>query len=190
LDKKFVKELEIYCKERDILLIVDEVQTGNGRTGNLYAFQGYGISPDVVTTAKGLGGGLPIGACLLFEKTEKTFSFGDHGTTFGGNPVACAGAVSVMERMTDELMQEVRAKGEYLAKEIAKYPAVESVGGMGLMLGIRLKEGKTARQVAEECMKKGLLVLTAHEKVRLLPPLNITQGEMDEGLKVLSEVLK
>lgn len=190
LDKAFVKELEEYCKERDILLIVDEVQTGNGRTGNVYAFQGYGIKPDVVTTAKGLGGGLPIGACMLFEKTETVFAFGDHGTTFGGNPVACAGAVSVMERMTDELMQEVREKGEYLKKEIAKYPAVESVGGMGLMLGIRLKEGKTARQVAEECMKKGLLVLTAHEKVRLLPPLNITQGEMDEGLKVLSEVLK
>lgn len=190
LDKKFVKDLEEYCREKDILLIVDEVQTGNGRTGYVYAYQGYGILPDIATTAKGLGGGLPIGACMLFDKTEKVFSFGDHGTTFGGNPVACAAAVSVMERMTDKLMKEVQEKGEYLCAEIEKMEGVESVGGMGLMIGILPKNKKSAREIADECLKKGLLVLTAHEKVRLLPPLNITKGEMDEGLKVLKEVLK
>ena len=190
LDKKFVKDLEEYCREKDILLIVDEVQTGNGRTGYVYAYQGYGILPDIATTAKGLGGGLPIGACMLFDKTEKVFSFGDHGTTFGGNPVACAAAVSVMERMTDELMKEVQEKGEYLCAEIEKTEGVESVSGMGLMIGILPKNKKSAREIADECLKKGLLVLTAHEKVRLLPPLNITKGEMDEGLKVLKEVLK
>jgi acetylornithine/N-succinyldiaminopimelate aminotransferase len=166
------------------------VQTGNGRTGEAYAFQGYGISPDIVTTAKGLGGGLPIGACMLFDKTETVFSFGDHATTYGGNPVVCAGAVSVMERLTDELMEEVNEKGAYLIKEISKFPAVESVDGMGLMLGIKLKAGRTSRAVAEECLKNGLLVLTAHEKVRLLPPLTITKEEIDEGLKVLEGVLK
>ncbi len=190
LDKNFVRELEKYCKENDILLIVDEVQTGNGRTGSVYAFQNFEIQPDILTTAKGLGGGLPIGACLLFDKTETVFSFGDHGTTYGGNPVACAGAVSVMERLTDELMEEVRQKGEYLREKITKFSAVERVDGMGLMIGIKLKGEKTSRAVAEECLKNGLLVLTAHEKVRLLPPLNITKREIDEGLKVLEGVLK
>lgn len=190
LDKNFVTELEKYCKEKDVLLIVDEVQTGNGRTGSVYAFQNFEIQPDILTTAKGLGGGLPIGACLLFDKTETVFSFGDHGTTYGGNPVACAGAVSVIERLTDELMEEVRQKGEYIRKKIAEFPTVESVDGMGLMIGVRLKGEKTSREVAEECLKNGLLVLTAHEKVRLLPPLNITKREIDEGLKVLEGVLK
>ncbi|MBQ7369694.1 MAG: aspartate aminotransferase family protein [Clostridia bacterium] len=190
LDKTFVVELAKYCKEKDILLIVDEVQTGNGRTGNVYAFQGFGIEPDVVTTAKGLGGGLPIGACMLFEKTENVFAYGDHGTTYGGNPVACAGAVSVMERMTESLLKEVNEKGEYLKEKIKKMPNVAGVDGMGLMIGVRLKGERTARQVAEECLKKGLLVLTAHEKVRLLPPLNITKREIDEGLKVLGETLR
>lgn len=190
LDEAFVLDLAKYCKEKDILLIVDEVQTGNGRTGNVYTFQGYGIQPDIVTTAKGLGGGLPIGACMLFEKTENVFSFGDHGTTYGGNPVACAGAVSVMERMTEDLMKEVVEKGKYLKSEIEKLPNVDGVDGKGLMIGIRLKGETTARKVAEECLKKGLLVLTAHEKVRLLPPLNITEREIDAGLKILSEVLR
>lgn len=190
LDKDFVKQIAEYCKEKDILLIIDEVQTGNGRTGKLYAYEHYGIVPDIMTTAKGLGGGLPIGACLLFEKTEKAFSYGDHGTTFGGNPIACAAAVSVIERMTDELFLEVEEKGKYLISEIEKLPKVECVGGMGLMIGIRLKEGMTSREVAERCLSKGLLVLTAHEKVRLLPPLNITKEELDKGLSVLKEVLK
>lgn len=190
LDKTFVKDVAEYCKQKDILLIIDEVQTGNGRTGKVYAYQNFGIQPDILTTAKGLGGGLPIGACMLFDKTETVFSFGDHATTYGGNPVVCAGAVSVMERLTDELMEEVNEKGAYLIKEISKFPAVESVDGMGLMLGIKLKAGRTSRAVAEECLKNGLLVLTAHEKVRLLPPLTITKEEIDEGLKVLEGVLK
>ena len=190
LEKNFVLWLAEYCKKNDLLLIVDEVQTGNGRTGNLYAFQGYGIQPDIVTTAKGLGGGLPIGACMLFEKTENAFGYGDHGTTYGGNPVACAGAVSVIERLTDEFLKEVQEKGEYLRKELEKMDGVELTTGMGLMIGVCLKGNKTARDIAQECMKKGLLVLTAHEKVRLLPPLNITKGEIDKGLKVLREVLQ
>lgn len=190
LDKTFVKDVAEYCKQKDILLIIDEVQTGNGRTGKVYAYQNFGIQPDILTTAKGLGGGLPIGACMLFDKTETVFSFGDHATTYGGNPVVCAGAVSVMERLTDELMEEVNEKGAYLIKEISKFSAVESVDGMGLMLGIKLKAGRTSRAVAEECLKNGLLVLTAHEKVRLLPPLTITKEEIDEGLKVLEGVLK
>ena len=190
LDKDFVKELSNYCKENDLLLIVDEVQTGNGRTGNLYAFQGYGIQPDIATMAKGLGGGLPIGACLLFEKTESVLGYGEHGTTYGGNPVACAGAVTVVERLTDEFLKEVQEKGEYIRTELEKMSGVESTSGMGLMIGIRLNGTKTAREVAEECIIKGLLVLTAHEKVRLLPPLNITRREIDEGLKVLREVLQ
>lgn len=190
LDKSFVSELAKYCKEKDVLLIVDEVQTGNGRTGYLYAFEGYGVLPDIVTTAKGLGGGLPIGACMLFEKTENVFSYGDHGTTYGGNPVACAGAVSVVERLTEEFLNQVKEKGEYIRAELESLDSVEYTTGMGLMIGVSLKGGKTSREVAEECAKKGLLVLTAHERVRLLPPLNVTKGEIDEGLKVLKEVLK
>ena len=190
LDKDFVKELSTYCQENDLLLIVDEVQTGNGRTGKLYAFQGYDIQPDIATTAKGLGGGLPIGACLLFEKTEKVLGYGEHGTTYGGNPVACAGAISVIERLTDKLLNEVEEKGSYIRSELEQMSGVETTSGMGLMIGIRLKGTRTAREIAEECLKKGLLVLTAHEKVRLLPPLNITRREIDEGLKVLREVLQ
>lgn len=189
LDREFIASLAAYCKEKDILLVVDEVQTGNGRTGYMYVYQSYGITPDVVTTAKGLGGGLPIGACMLFEKTAQTFTFGDHGSTFGGNPVACAAGVSVVERLTNELFLEVRAKGEYLKSYISKMKGVEEITGQGLMLGVRIRSEKTARELAQSCLENGLMILTAHDKLRLLPPLNISKVEMDEGLKILNEVL-
>lgn len=190
LDKNFVRQITEYCQARDILVIIDEVQTGNGRTGYMYAYQGYGIMPDIVTTAKGLGGGLPIGACLLFEKTEDAFGYGDNGSTFGGNPVVCAGAVSIVERLNEELFLEVRAKGEYLRRFISKMPGVEEVTGLGLMIGVKTNGKTSVREIAEKCVEKGLLVLTAHDRLRLLPPLTIKKTEMDEGLKILNEVME
>ena len=190
LDKNFVRQITEYCQARDILVIIDEVQTGNGRTGYMYAYQGYGIMPDIVTTAKGLGGGLPIGACLLFEKTKDAFGYGDNGSTFGGNPVVCAGAVSIVERLNEELFLEVRAKGEYLRTFISKMPGVEEVTGLGLMIGVRTNGKASVREIAEKCVEKGLLVLTAHDRLRLLPPLTIKKTEMDEGLKILNEVME
>ncbi|MDE7305884.1 MAG: aspartate aminotransferase family protein [Clostridia bacterium] len=187
LDREFLTRLESFCKERDILLICDEVQTGNGRTGYLYAYQAYGLKPDIVTTAKGLGGGLPIGACMMFDKCENTLQAGDHGTTFGGNPIACAGAYSILNRLDSKLLLEVQGKGAYFKENASKIKNVKSVSGMGLMLGI--ETDKPAREVAEACLEKGLIVLTAHSKVRLLPPLNIKKGEIDEALKILNEVI-
>ncbi len=187
LDFGFLKELEKFCRERDILLICDEVQCGNGRTGYMYAYEAAGISPDIVTTAKGLGGGLPIGACLLFDKTEKVFGFGDHGTTFGGNPVACAGAVSIVKRLTPELMMEVQGKGAYLKSHLQHIKNVTGVSGMGLMIGVSTT--KNAREVAQKCLDKGLIVLTAHDKVRLLPPLTIGKEQINSALKILNEVI-
>lgn len=187
LDFGFLKELEKFCKERDILLICDEVQCGNGRTGYMYAYEAAGIHPDIVTTAKGLGGGLPIGACLLFDKTEKVFGFGDHGTTFGGNPVACAGAVSIVERLTPQFLLEVQGKGAYFKSHLEHIKNVTGVSGMGLMIGISTT--KNAREVAQKCLEKGLVVLTAHEKVRLLPPLTINKEQINSALKILDEVI-
>lgn len=187
LDKSFVQGLGKLCRERDILLICDEVQTGNGRTGYMYAYQAYGISPDIVTTAKGLGGGLPIGACMLFDKCKAVFGFGDHGSTFGGNPVVCAGACSVISRIDEKLLSDVRKKGEYLMSELKKIDGVEEVTGMGLMIGIKTE--KPAAEIAKKCISKGLLVLTAHSKVRLLPPLIIGKAEIDFAIKILSEVI-
>ncbi len=187
LDFGFLKELEKFCKQRDILLICDEVQCGNGRTGYLYAYEAAGISPDIVTTAKGLGGGLPIGACMLFDKCENVFGFGDHGTTFGGNPVVCAGALSIINRLTPEMLLEVQGKGAYIKTHAEHIKNVTSVSGTGLMIGISTT--KNAREVAQKCLEKGLIVLTAHEKVRLLPPLNITKEEINTALKILNEVI-
>lgn len=187
LDPDEVKKTERFCKEKDILLIVDEVQTGNGRTGTLYAYMQYGIAPDIVTTAKGLAGGLPLGATLFYDKTEHTFSAGDHGSTFGGNPVACAGAVSVLSRIDRDLLSEVQGKSAYLRTYIGRMPNVRGVSGLGLLIGVEIE--KNAREVAERCLEKGLIVLTAKSKLRLLPPLCVSKGEMDAGLKILNEVL-
>ncbi len=187
LDKDFVQAVEKLCRERDIIFICDEVQTGNGRTGRLYAYQAYGVSPDIVTTAKGLGGGLPIGACMLFEKCAGVFGHGDHGSTFGGNPVVCAGAYSILSRIDEKLLQSVREKGEYFREGLKKIDGVKEVTGMGLMIGIHID--KPAAEVANECMKRGLLVLTAHSNVRLLPPLTISKDDIDFALKILNEVI-
>lgn len=187
LDKGFVRALRTFCDEHDILLICDEVQSGNGRTGKFCAYEHYGITPDIMTTAKGLGGGLPIGACLFFEKCEHTLQPGDHGSTFGGNPVCCAGAVSIVSRLTEDFLLEVQGKAEYLRAKLKGFDGVKRVTGLGLMIGLEVE--KPAKEIAQNCLKRGLLVLTAHEKVRIVPPLNITKTEMDEGLTILREVL-
>ena len=187
LDFAFLRDLEKFCKERDILLICDEVQSGNGRTGYLYAYEAAGIHPDIVTTAKGLGGGLPIGACMFFGKCAGVFGAGDHGTTFGGNPVACAGALTIVDRLTPSLLLEVQGKGAYLKSNLGHIKNVTGVSGMGLMIGISTT--KEARDIAQRCLDKGLVVLTAHGKIRLLPPLTITKDEMNTALRILNEVI-
>ena len=187
LDAEFLQMLGKFCSERDILLIVDEVQTGYGRTGKMFSYEHFGISPDIVTVAKGIAGGLPLGACLFYKTTERVFSAGDHGSTFGGNPVCCAAGVNVIERLTDEFMLEVQGKAEYLRAKLRIIDGVNAVTGLGMMIGLDID--KNVKEVAAACLKKGLLVLTAHKRLRLLPPLTITKTEMDEGLTILREVL-
>ena len=176
------------AKEKDILMAVDEVQTGNGRTGTYFAYQQYGITPDIVTTAKGLGGGLPIGAVLFGEKLQDTMTPGSHGSTFGGNPVVAAGACSIVERIDDDFLSEVQRKSEKIRTALAKVKGVQSISGMGLMLGI--ETDKPAGEVAKACLANGLLILTAKTKLRLLPALNISDAELDEGLEILKGVLE
>ena len=188
LPKDFVQELARWCSANDVLLICDEVQCGNGRCGTLYAYEQYGIAPDILTTAKGLAGGLPIGACLFFERAQDAFSAGDHGSTFGGNPVSCAAAVNVISRLTPEFLLEVQGKAAYLRAKLKGFDGVKAVTGLGMMIGLVLE--KNSKQVAAACLEKGLLVLTAHERLRIVPPLTITKTEMDEGLSVLKEVLR
>ena len=187
LDVEEVKKIATFCKKYDILLIIDEVQTGNGRTGKLYCYEHYGIAPDIVTTAKGLGGGLPLGATMFFDKTEKVYSYGDHGSTFGGNPIACAGAISILNRIDKELLLEVQGKSAYLFTHLGRIKNVLSVSGKGLMIGVEIN--KDAKEVAKQCLEKGLIVLTAKEKIRLLPPLNIKKDEIDTAIKILNEVI-
>ena len=183
LDPAFATALDQFTKDHDILLMVDEVQTGNGRTGKMYAYMNYGLHPDVVTTAKGLAGGLPMGAALLSEKVQDVFSFGDHGSTFGGNPVAAAAALSVVNRLTDDFLDEVAAKGRLLRSLLEGQPGIESVSGLGLMLG--LKTAKPAGEVVAACMAKGVLCLTAKDKVRLLPALNIPESLLRQAASVI-----
>ena len=187
LEKEYVQAVYAACQERDILFIVDEVQTGVGRTGTFYSYQQFGIQPDLVSSAKGLGGGLPIGAVLFGEKTQDTLIPGDHGSTFGGNPVVCAGAVEVLNLMDDTFLQNVTAKGRHMREEIEKMPHVTSVAGMGMMLGIELDID--VKPVVTALMENGLLVLTAKHKMRLLPPLNIAQTELEKGLSILKNTL-
>jgi len=188
LDKEFVLSLDSFVKKHDILLIVDEVQTGNGRTGELYSYMHYGIKPDIVTTAKGLGGGLPIGAALMSEKLDGILGYGEHGSTFGGNPVCCAGAISVLERIDDSLLAAVRAKSEYVFNELRGADGVESVSGMGFMIGI-LPAKKSAAEVVKRCMEEGVLCLTAKNKVRLLPALNIPMDVLANAVKIIKKVM-
>ena len=190
LDEAFVRETVKLCAENDVLLIADEIQTGVGRTGKFLAAEHYGVKPDVITLAKGLGGGLPIGVCLATEKCKDVLNPGTHGSTFGGNPVSCAGGLVVTEKVTAHgFLTEVSAKSEYIKNKLSLIEEVKSVSGKGLMLGIELRT-KTAGDVVKKALGHGLLVLTAKEKVRLLPPLNITYEEIDKGLKILQDVLK
>lgn len=186
LNRDFVNRTWALCQERDILFAVDEVQTGNGRTGTLYAYEQFGVVPDVVTTAKGIGGGLPIGICMLGEKVKDTLGPGDHGTTFGGNPVAAAGALSILARIDDDLLAEVRRKGKKITEAFLGMQGVKSVTGLGLMLGIETE--RPAADLVKACMEKGVLMLTAKQKVRLLPALNISDGELDRALAIIAEV--
>ena len=186
LTKEFVQGVAKLCKEKDILLIIDEVQTGNGRTGKLYAYMHYDILPDIITTAKGLGGGLPIGATLLGEKVQDIYAPGDHGSTFGGNPVSCAGAVSILERLDDALLSEVSEKSRFIIENLEGAKGIESVSGLGLMLGI--KTVKPAGEVLAACREKGVLCLTAKDKVRLLPALNIPMDALKEAVEIIKEV--
>ena len=186
LDPTYVKQVEKLAKEEDLLLIVDEVQTGNGRCGALYAFQKYGITPDVVTTAKGLGGGLPIGATMLGEKAETLFTAGLNGSTFGGNPVCAAGALYTLNRIDENLLKEVTKKSEYIFSELQNAKGVKSVSGLGLMIGVECE--KDASEVIKGCMERGVLVIKAKNKVRLLPALNIPNELLEKAIKTLKEV--
>lgn len=190
LNQEFVSGLSQLCQEKDWLLAVDEVQTGVGRTGSLFCFQQYGILPDVMSFAKGIGGGLPLAGILAGVKTESVLTPGTHATTFGGNPICCAGGLAVLEQLTDEVLSEVQAKGAYLKTQIEKLPQVDSVRGMGLMLGVSLKAGINHSQKMQEMLDGGLMCLTAgHGTIRLLPPLTISQEELDKGLAVMAMVL-
>lgn len=188
MTQEFVTACTELAKKYDALLIIDEVQTGNGRTGTLYAHQQFGVAPDIFTTAKGLGGGLPIGATIFAEKVQDILPAGSHGSTFGGNPIAAAGAVNILSRIDDKLLAEVSQKSELIKSELSKLDLVEEISGMGLMLGIKTK--KSAKDIMLYAMKKGLLVLTAKDKVRLLPPLNITNAELERGLEILKDAIK
>ncbi|MBE7058133.1 MAG: aspartate aminotransferase family protein [Ruminococcaceae bacterium] len=187
LSKEFVAEIAKLAKEKDLITIVDEVQTGNGRTGKLYGYMNYDIQPDVVTTAKGLGGGLPIGVCMLGEKMKDVFTPGTHGSTFGGNPVCCAGAYSILSRIDEKLMSEVAEKSAYIRSELEDATGVESVSGMGLMLGIETQ--RPAGDIIKDAMEQGVLVLSAKTKVRLLPPLNISMEDLKTAIAILKEVI-
>lgn len=187
LDENFVKSVAKLVKEKDMLLIIDEVQTGNGRTGELYAYMHYGIQPDIVTTAKGLGGGLPIGATMLGENVENVLTYGSHGSTFGGNPVSCAGACNIIKRIDDKLLNEVKEKSAYIFSELEGAKGVKSVSGLGLMIGVETE--KPAKEVANACIEKGVLVLTAKTKVRLLPSLNIDWDDLKKAIRILKEVI-
>ena len=188
LDPAFVKAVEALCKANNALLMIDEVQTGNGRTGSLYAFQAYGISPDVVSTAKGLGGGLPIGATMLFDRVENTLNAGSHGSTFGGNPIAAAGALSIIERLDDEVLDGVKQRADYLFSSLANADGIKSVSGMGLMIGIELE--RDVNEVLASCFAMGVLPIKAKNKLRLLPALNIPMELLERAVAVIKAAAK
>ena len=188
LTPEFIKAADKLAKDNDIPLIIDEVQTGNGRTGALYAYMRFGITPDIVSTAKGLGGGLPIGATLLGKKVQYVLGPGDHGSTYGGNPVCCAGALSVIQRLDDNFLGSVKRKSGYIMASLYDAPGIESVSGLGLMIGIKTK--KPAKEVVAACMERGVLCLTAKDKVRLLPALNIPMDLLERAIETIKEVCK
>ncbi len=188
LDRDFVVKTAEYAHANDIVLMFDEVQAGNGRSGKYFSYMNFGVEPDVVSTAKGLAGGLPLGATLLGEKVQDILGFGDNGSTFGGNPVSCAAAISIIDRINDELMDEVKAKSDYVFKALENADGVESVDGMGLMIGI--KTVKPAGEIVRACMDKGVLCLTAKDKVRLLPALNIPMDVLQKAVEIIKDTCK
>ena len=188
LDQAYLMEADKLCHDNDIPFIIDEVQTGNGRTGKLYGYMNFKISPDIVSTAKGLGGGLPIGACMMNEKMENVLGYGDHGSTYGGNPVCCAGALSVIERLDDNFLGRVKRRSGYVMSALIHAPGIESISGMGLMIGI--KTTAPAGDVVRECMNRGVLCLTAKDKVRLLPALNIPMDDLEYAIETIKAVAK
>lgn len=190
LDKKFVDAIYDLCAEKDVLVIADEVQTGVGRTGKFLAGEHFGKKADITTLAKGIAGGIPMGACLFGEKCSEVLTPGTHGSTFGGNPIACAGGLAVLESVTsDGFLDEVTEKAEYIRKKLEDCSEVESISGIGLMIGITLKT-KKASDVVKKALENGLLILTAKEKVRLLPPLTIDRDEIDKGIEILKQILE
>lgn len=189
LDPEYVRAVRQLCDERDLVLIVDEVQTGAGRTGSFLCCEHYRLQPDIVTLAKGLGGGLPIGAVLLNEKTAAGMGPGTHGSTFGGNPVVCAGANAVLDRLDDSFLANVSDRAVQLRSGLAKLPYVRSVTGIGLMVGIELENGLRAADVLDACRERGLLVLTAKDRLRLLPPLTLTEYDVERALSMLGDAL-
>lgn len=189
LDKEYVQKIKKYCEENDILFIVDEVQTGVGRTGKFLCSEHFGIKPDITTLAKGLGGGLPIGAMLMSKTCSNVFNNGDHGSTFGANPIVASGALEVLNIIDRDLLKEVSKKSKYIKDKLMKLDNVESVDGIGLMLGIKLKEGLNAKEIVEKCISKGAVPLTAKTKIRLLPPLTITDKELEKAISILCECI-
>ena len=188
LNQEFLQAADKLCHEKDIPFIIDEVQTGNGRTGKLYSYMNFQIHPDIVSTAKGLGGGLPIGACLMGEKVEHVLGYGDHGSTYGGNPVCCAGAVSVIERLDEDFLGKVKRRSGYIMSALYGAPGIESVTGLGLMIGV--KTTAPAGEVVKACIEKGVLCLTAKDKVRLLPALNIPMEDLEYAIETLKAAAK
>jgi len=186
LDEIFVRDIIKKAKEKDILVIFDEVQTGNGRTGELYGYMNYGVTPDMFTTAKGLGGGLPIGACVMGDKVENVLGFGDHGSTYGGNPVACAGAITVLNRLTTEFLEEVKIKGDYIKSQLNGAKGIVSVTGKGLMVGIKTE--KPVKEMLDKCRDLGVICLSAKDKVRLLPALNIPMETLKKAVEIIKQV--
>ena len=186
LDQIYLMEADKLCHELDIPFIIDEVQTGNGRTGKLYGYMNFKISPDIVSTAKGLGGGLPIGACMMNEKMENVLGYGDHGSTYGGNPVCCAGAISVVERLDEDFLGKVKRRSGYVMASLYGAAGIEGVSGLGLMIGI--KTTAPAADVVKECINRGVLCLTAKDKVRLLPALNIPMEDLEYAIETIKAV--
>ncbi len=188
LDEAFVKGIADLCEKEDIILVVDEVQTGNGRTGALYGYMKYGITPDIVSTAKGIGGGLPLGATMFFEKTAEVYTPGTHGSTFGGNPVSCAGAYNIIKRLDDAFLKSVEEKHDYIIRELGNAEGVVGITGLGLMLGIETK--KDVNEVLKECQENGVLPIKAKNKLRLLPPLNITFEDLEKAVGIIKNAIR
>lgn len=190
LDADYMKGVQALCQEKDLILIIDEVQTGIARTGTMFAYQQFGLQPDIITLAKGLGGGLPIGAFVLGEKVANTLGKSDHGSTFGGNPVSCAAANAVMAKIDNTFLADVARKGEKLKSALLGLPKVKSVSGLGLMIGVEFEEGVKAADVVAKCIEKGVLFLTAKTKLRMLPSLIISDAQIEQGVAVLKDVLE